>query len=36
MQNGIKIINNNHQKRRLSPYVIILGISFSVIILIGG
>jgi hypothetical protein len=36
MHNTVKIINNKHEKRRLSLYVFIVGISFSVIILIGG
>jgi len=36
MQNNVKKISNNYKHRRLSPFVIILGISFSVIILIGG
>jgi hypothetical protein len=36
MHNTVKIRNNKNEKRRLSPYVIIIGISFSVIILIGG
>jgi hypothetical protein len=35
MQNNVKIKNNKHKKRRLSPFVIIVGISFSVIILGG-
>lgn len=34
MQNKIKILINNPQKRRLSLYVIIVSISFSVIILL--
>jgi len=36
MQNSVKKIKINHKRRRLSPFVIILGISFSVIILLGG
>jgi hypothetical protein len=35
MQNSVKKINGKQQKRRLSPFVIIVGISFSVIILGG-
>jgi hypothetical protein len=33
MQNSVKILNDKHKKRRLSPFVIIVGISLSVIIL---
>ncbi len=36
MHRTVKIINSKHKDRRLSPFVIIVGISFSVIILIGG
>lgn len=36
MQNNVEITNNEHKLRRLSPFVIIVSISFSVIILIGG
>jgi len=35
MRGTVKIINNKHEKRRLSPFVIIVGISFGVIILGG-
>ncbi len=35
MRESVKIINHNHGKRRLSPFVIIVGISFGVIILGG-
>ncbi len=36
MQNNVKIKNSKNKNRRLSPFVIIVGISFSVIILLGG
>jgi hypothetical protein len=32
MQKTVKIPNDKHAKRRLSPFVIIVGISFNVII----
>jgi hypothetical protein len=35
MQKNVKIINDKHEKRRLSPFVIIVSISVSVIILGG-
>jgi hypothetical protein len=35
MQTNVKITNSKHEKRRLSPFVIIVGISFNVIILGG-
>jgi len=36
MQNNVEKINNRYKDKRLSPFVIIVSISFSVIILIGG
>jgi len=36
MQDNVKTINYKHKVRRLLPFVIIVSISFSVIILLGG